>query len=214
MTMYGAQARSSADFDAIMSDFERQQQCTEGAATVPDMLVTDRDKMQRIFYSNNGIVVDPVMEEHTRRRSNLWSEEEKQLFIEKLADFAVRPDKEGLRKNFYKISHYFPNKTTRECVEYYYLAKKSQAFKDKYKKLELKHRRTHHLRRKMTVLIGKVNGAAQTVSVDAEALHTMRKANDRYVGRTKRLEIRQRPITCLSVMCVCLCLYALSASFL
>ena len=40
-----------------------------------------------------------------------------------------------------KISHYLPNKTTRDCVQYYYRNKKSAAFKDAYRKLELKHRR-------------------------------------------------------------------------
>ena len=41
-----------------------------------------------------------------------------------------------------KISHYLPNKTTRDCVQYYYRNKKSNAFKDAYRKLELKHRRS------------------------------------------------------------------------
>ena len=34
-----------------------------------------------------------------------------------------------------QISHYLPNKTTRDCVQYYYLNKKSVAFKEAYKKL-------------------------------------------------------------------------------
>jgi len=37
--------------------------------------------------------------------------QERTTFMEKLADFAGRPDKEGLRKNFYRLSHYLPNKT-------------------------------------------------------------------------------------------------------
>lgn len=56
--------------------------------------------------NNSGLVVDPVSDEKLRKLCNLWSEEEKQVFLEKLADFAVRSEKEGLRKNFYKISHY------------------------------------------------------------------------------------------------------------
>jgi len=47
-----------------------------------------------------------------------------------------------------KISHYLPNKTTRDCVEYYYLNKKCMNFKEAYRKLELKHRRTYHLKSK------------------------------------------------------------------
>lgn len=47
-----------------------------------------------------------------------------------------------------KISHYLPNKTTRDCVQYYYLNKKAKSFKEAYRKLELKYRRTYHLKSK------------------------------------------------------------------
>ena len=93
--------------------------------------------------------VDSFSEEYNRAFINTWTDEEKQIFLEKLADFAGRPDREGLKKNFYKLSHYLPNKTTRDCIKYYYLQKTSKSFKDAYKKLEVKYKRTYNLKSKL-----------------------------------------------------------------
>jgi hypothetical protein len=121
--------RSEAQFDEILHGLERHQHSVEAAAVIPDMLVTDYDRELNIFRNMNGYIEDPLYEEYSRRRVNTWTAEEKGIFIEKLADFSVRNDKEGLRKNFYRISHYLPNKNTRECIEYYYLAKKDKPFR-------------------------------------------------------------------------------------
>ena len=52
--------------------------------------------------------------------------------------------------------------------------------RERYKRLELKHRRTHHLRRKMvTILTDKVPGACQDQTVLADAVVKTRKLNDR-----------------------------------
>jgi hypothetical protein len=55
-----------------------------------------------------------------------WTDEERTIFMEKLADFAGRPEREGLRKNFYRLSHFLPNKSTRDCIHFYYAQKKTQ----------------------------------------------------------------------------------------
>ena len=36
--------------------------------------------------------------------ANTWTDEEERIFIEKLADFASRPEKDGLKKNFRECS--------------------------------------------------------------------------------------------------------------
>ena len=41
-----------------------------------------------------------MQEEWSRALVNTWTDEEEQIFIEKLADFASRPEKDGLKKNF------------------------------------------------------------------------------------------------------------------
>ena len=68
-----------------------------------------------------------------------------------------------------QISHYLPNKTTRDCVQYYYLNKKSVAFKEAYKKLELKHRRIYHLDRKNEKIL-QVSGCWRYYSPPPEKL--------------------------------------------
>eukprot|EP00960_Hanusia_phi_P043594 756141-Hanusia_phi.AAC.1 len=148
---------------------EQEQKRQKGLAIIPPMLVTPEERQAYIFRrsapvrlnqslvpdalhsppSTNLMSVDSFSEEYNRAFINTWTDEEKQIFMEKLADFAGRPDKEGLKKNFYKLSHYLPNKTTRDCIKYYYLQKTSKSFKEAYKKLEVKYKRTYNLKSKL-----------------------------------------------------------------
>jgi len=121
---------------------------TAQLAPVPNMLMTEKARQAYVFRSANGLVVDPIQEETDRSFVNSWSEEEKQVFIEKLVDFSFRPEREGVKKNFYAISHFLPNKTTRDCVQFYYLHKKTPYFKQMYKKYELKNRKAYSLKHK------------------------------------------------------------------
>jgi hypothetical protein len=120
----------------------------KGLAPVPEMLLTAEDRRVMTFESTNASVVDPIEEELTRSMVNVWSEEEKQVFMEKLVDFSLRPEREMLKKNFYAISHFLPNKTTRDCVQFYYMNKKTKYFKQMYKKFELKNRKSYSLKNK------------------------------------------------------------------
>jgi hypothetical protein len=66
---------------------------------------------------------------HTYIHTYIRTEEEKRVFVEKFVDFASRPEREGVKKNFYAISKYLPNKSARDCVSFYYLNKKTKYFK-------------------------------------------------------------------------------------
>ncbi|KAJ1483734.1 hypothetical protein T484DRAFT_2564848 [Baffinella frigidus] len=123
-------------------------EANKGLAPVPEMLLTQEERRSTVFRSKNAMVEDPVDEELSRSMVNVWSEEEKQVFMEKLVDFSVRPEREGVKKNFYAISHFLPNKTTRDCVQFYYMNKKTKYFKQMYKKFELKHRKSYSLKNK------------------------------------------------------------------
>ncbi|EKX46696.1 hypothetical protein GUITHDRAFT_152295, partial [Guillardia theta CCMP2712] len=127
--------RSEAEFQELLGAMEQEQKRQKGLAIIPPMLVTPEERQAYVFKSTNLMSVDSFSEEYNRAFINTWTDEEKQIFLEKLADFAGRPDREGLKKNFYKLSHYLPNKTTRDCIKYYYLQKTSKSFKDAYKKL-------------------------------------------------------------------------------
>jgi len=117
-------------------------------ANLPDMIFSEVEKVRDTFRSTNGLIVDPVKEELERAMVNTWSEEEKQTFIEKLVDFSLRPEREGVKKNFYAISRFIPNKTTRDCVRFYYLNKRTPFFKQMYKKFEVKNRKAYSLKNK------------------------------------------------------------------
>jgi len=89
-----------------------------------------------------------VEEEVRRHFSNVWSYEEKQVFVEKLVDFSLLPESKGMKKNFHRISLHLPNKTTRDCVEFYYLNKKRKFFKVLYSKFEQRNRKSYSLKNK------------------------------------------------------------------
>ena len=70
-------------------------------AVLPRMLVTAEERAAYCFQSSNGFVIDPQLENWEKYKYvNAWTDEEKSIFMEKLADFASRPEKDGLRKNF------------------------------------------------------------------------------------------------------------------
>jgi hypothetical protein len=73
-----------------------------------------------------GLAFAPWCLKARRAQVNPWTDEERTIFMEKLADFAGRPEREGLRKNFYRLSHFLPNKSTRDCIHFYYAQKKTQ----------------------------------------------------------------------------------------
>ena len=141
--------RSEAEFQELLGVMQYEEKRRKSAvAVLPHMLVTAHDRQAYSFRNRNGYLADGADDNWLRKMVNTWTDEEETIFIEKLADFASRPEKEGLRKNFYKISHYLPNKTTADCVQYYYRMKKSTVFREAYRKLELKYRRTYHLKSK------------------------------------------------------------------
>ena len=52
------------------------------------------------------------------------------------------------RSGFPLCSQHLPNKTTRDCVQFYYLNKKTKLFKVLYKKFEQKNRKSYSLKNK------------------------------------------------------------------
>ncbi|KAK7462885.1 DNA-binding protein snt1, variant 2 [Stygiomarasmius scandens] len=116
--------------DAVRSDFEMEQiiaslgydEATDpnqlairNVATIPDMISVTKGKVDFVYDDNNLLVEDPVTYYAPQTGINDWTEEEKQVFLDK---FAATP------KQFGAISKFLPNKTTAQCVDYYYLHKK------------------------------------------------------------------------------------------
>ncbi|THU93521.1 hypothetical protein K435DRAFT_779813, partial [Dendrothele bispora CBS 962.96] len=123
--------RSAATLgDAVRSDFEMEQiiaslgydEATDpnqlagrNVATIPDMISVSKGKVDYVYDDNNLLVKDPVTYYAPHTGIHDWTEEEKQLFLDK---FAAHP------KQFGAIAKHLPNKTTAQCVDFYYLHKK------------------------------------------------------------------------------------------
>lgn len=117
--------------DAVRSDFEMQQiienlghedmtdpthLAARNIATIPDMISVVRVNKQCIFDDTNNLVVSP--HEFYKPRTGLldWTAEEQEILKRK---FAAHP------KQFGHIAAGLEHKTTRQCVAFYYLHKKT-----------------------------------------------------------------------------------------
>lgn len=126
---YGDAARSEAEFleilarleDADMADPNLRAMRT--TATVPDMVIEDGEREMLIVQSysdENGLVVDPVEHYGINKLPDSWTEEEIAIFCRR---YASHP------KQFGKIAAALPNKTTPQCVLFYYRSKKKIDFR-------------------------------------------------------------------------------------
>ncbi|KAF5770783.1 putative transcription factor MYB-HB-like family [Helianthus annuus] len=86
---------------------------------MPTFILNKRERMGSRFISDNGLVEDPIDVEKQRAVVNLWTEEDKQMFLDNYALFG---------KNFKKIASFFQHKTVADCVEFYYKNHKSESF--------------------------------------------------------------------------------------
>ncbi|XP_076898194.1 uncharacterized protein LOC143551696 [Bidens hawaiensis] len=94
-------------------------------AKMPTFILDKRERMSSRFISNNGLVENPKEVEKERSIVNLWTEEDKDMFMDKYTLFG---------KNFKKIASFFQHKTVADCVEFYYKNHKSDLFKKTKKK--------------------------------------------------------------------------------
>ncbi|KAJ8081827.1 DNA-binding protein snt1 [Marasmius tenuissimus] len=123
--------RSAATMgDAVRSDFEMEQiiasigydeatdpnqLCVRNLAVIPDMISVTRGQVDYVFDDNNLRVDNPAEYYAPDTGIHDWTEEEKQVFLDK---FAAQP------KQFGAIAKALPNKTAAQCVDFYYLHKK------------------------------------------------------------------------------------------
>ncbi|XP_004489931.1 uncharacterized protein [Cicer arietinum] len=86
---------------------------------MPALILDQKDKMNSMFLSSNGLVEDPLAIEKERAMINPWTSEEKEIFLEKYVAFG---------KDFRRIASFLDHKTTADCVEFYYKNHKSDFF--------------------------------------------------------------------------------------
>ncbi|XP_076364606.1 uncharacterized protein LOC143253915 isoform X2 [Tachypleus tridentatus] len=133
LSRVGQRVRSDAEMEEIMDGLQEQEledKKMKSYAVIPPILIDQRRK--RIQYTNrNGLVEDPMAEYKERQMLNVWIDQEKETFREK---YLQHP------KNFCFIASHLERKSVADCVQYYYLTKKSENYKQLLRKTSVRKR--------------------------------------------------------------------------
>ncbi|XP_040579178.1 uncharacterized protein Smr isoform X2 [Lepeophtheirus salmonis] len=114
--------RSEADIENVIERLQEQElenKKMHSYAVIPPLLLPQEER-RRKFINNNGLILDPLKEYEDRKYLNIWTEEEKQTFKER---FLQHP------KNFGVIAQSLERKNVSDAVQYYYLSKKTESYK-------------------------------------------------------------------------------------
>lgn len=124
---YGDAVRSEAEFLEILASLETADmrdpnvRATRTAAVVPDMVVDESERRDLLaFEDDRRMVVDPVDFYALGAPLDLWTEDEVQTFCKR---FSQHP------KQFGRIAADLPEKTTAQCVLFYYRMKTTIDFR-------------------------------------------------------------------------------------
>ena len=113
-----------------LSCFQMEDKKMHSYAVIPPLLLPP-DARRRKFINTNGLIQDPLREFNERKFINVWTDAEKEIFKEK---FLLHP------KNFGQIAQFLERKTVSECVQYYYLSKKTENYKQLLRKSKMRRR--------------------------------------------------------------------------
>ena len=104
-----------------------------GRCDVPRQIhqVENEQCVQYIDTQNHRYIEDPMLQDEMHKQINPWSDTEKCIFLDRWLQYP---------KNFRKIASFLRNKSTADCVRFYYDSKKSIPYKSALKE--------HWLRRK------------------------------------------------------------------
>lgn len=143
----GARVKSEADMEEIMDNLQEQameDKKMRSYAVIPPILL-DAKERKITYQNNNGHVEDMEAVYRSRKHMNIWTQSEKEIFKEK---YLQHP------KNFGVIASYLDRKTVSDCVQYYYLSKKTENYKQLLRKSRLRARSRNNPQ--------KVNSSANT----------------------------------------------------
>ncbi|PNF41940.1 hypothetical protein B7P43_G14654 [Cryptotermes secundus] len=123
----GARIKSEADLEEIMDGLQEQEmedKKMRSYAVIPPILLDARQR--RVTYvNNNGRIEDFAGEYNERQLLNVWTATEHDIFKEK---YLQHP------KNFGVIKTYLDRKSVCDCVQHYYLTKKTENYKQLLRK--------------------------------------------------------------------------------
>ena len=153
-------------------------------AVIPPMLLPP-DERRRKFTNNNGLMLDPFQEYNDRKFVNTWTDAEKDIFKEK---FLLHP------KNFGQIAQFLERKTVSDCVQYYYLSKKTENYKQLLRKSTKVRRGGRNARGvTQTGVIGETNSGVLTRNRNKESTTGGADNNSRDAGDSNRSTPNMKP---------------------
>lgn len=123
---YGDAVRSEAEFLEILASLEDADmrdpnlRAMRTTATVPDQIIDESEYTLQQYEDNNGLVTDPFEHYTINKSPDSWTEEEIAIFCRR---YALYP------KQFGKIAAALPDKSTNQCVLFYYRSKKKIDFR-------------------------------------------------------------------------------------
>ena len=123
--------KSDADFEDVIERLQEQEnedKKMHSYAVIPPLLLPS-DLIKRKFTNTNGLIPDPMVIYNDRKYVNMWTDQEKEIFKER---FLLHP------KNFGAIAQYLERKTVADCVQYYYLSKKTENYKQALRKSKIR----------------------------------------------------------------------------
>ena len=119
--------KSDADFEDVIERLQEQEmedKKMHSYAVIPPLLLPP-DERKRKFTNTNGLIPDPMLIYNERKYVNMWTDQERETFKEK---YLQHP------KNFGMIAQYLERKTVSDCVQYYYMSKKTENYKQLLRK--------------------------------------------------------------------------------
>ncbi|XP_043218855.1 nuclear receptor corepressor 2-like [Amphibalanus amphitrite] len=123
----GRMIKSDAEMEEVMDGIQEQEnekQKMKSLAVIPPPLL-DESRRKYVFHSTDGLIQDPMAVHKEVPNYNVWTEAEREAFRER---YMQHP------KLFHMISAAIEGKTTSECVNYYYMSKKQEKYKERLKK--------------------------------------------------------------------------------
>ncbi|XP_055862801.1 serine/arginine repetitive matrix protein 2-like isoform X3 [Biomphalaria glabrata] len=131
----GGYVRSDAELEQIMdglTEQEEEEKKMRSLSVIPPVMLDARQR-KKGFVNNNGLLED-ALEVHKEAQNYMarWTEAERQIFKEK---YLQNP------KNFVVIASFLSQKSVPDCVQFYYLTKKSENYKQLLRKQNMKRKR-------------------------------------------------------------------------
>ncbi|XP_054715965.1 nuclear receptor corepressor 1-like isoform X2 [Uloborus diversus] len=133
ITRVSQRIRSDAEWEEIIDGLQEQEleeKKMRSYAVIPPILLDNRQR--RMWYINkNGLIEELSQEYKEKQMLNIWTDQEKAIFREK---YLQHP------KNFAFIASCLDRKSVSDCVQYYYLSKKSENYKQLLRKHSVRKR--------------------------------------------------------------------------